>query len=70
MKNKELIKDLWNKYNDPKKVWSKLKAMEIKKLLETGSIKWNEVIEVSNKMDELLKIEMMLNFKVKDENKK
>ena len=65
MKYKNLFEELAKQHNDVKKVWAEVKAMKIKEMLEAGIIKTEkEIKEVSNKMDELLKIEMMLNFKV------
>ena len=65
MKYKKLFEELAKQHNDVKKVWEEVKAIKIKKMLEAGIIKTEkEIKEVSNKMDELLKIEMMLNFKV------
>ena len=65
MKYRKLFEELAKQHNDVKKVWAEVKAMKIKEMLEAGTIKTEkEIKEVSNKMDELLKIEMMINFKV------
>ena len=71
MNYKKLFEELAKQHNDLKKVWAEIKAMKIKEMIDTGSIKsQNDIVKVSNKMDELLKIEMMLNFKAIDiENK-
>ena len=65
MKYRKLIEETHKKCGgDLKKTWSTLKTMEIKKLIEAGSIKsQNEIIEVSNKMDRLLFIMRLEDWK-------